>query len=668
MTCNETTFSSPLPGRISRRLGTLVILLSLPMLAGAQDEPAAAQPEAKPLPGLEAFVDGAVEAIMTEHAALPGITVSVVKDGEIILLKGYGLADVESQTPVDPSRSLFRIGSITKTFTGLAVMQLVDKGLIDLDEDINVYLKDFKVPEAFGEPITMRNLLAHRAGFEDAAAGHLFLKNADEVLPLGEYLEIRMPERVRPPGKSSTYTNYGISLAGHIVEVVSGQDFATYLDENIFEPLGMNHTTIREPLGAGHPHNISPDLESLIATGYGKGPDGKPLAKEFDFIGQVGPAGAISSTAEDMARYMMSRLEYDRYDGGRLVSPQMTARMRDRPYNDRPLVALDMAYAQGEGWFDGYRWRWHNGGTSTFFSDMTMYPELKLGVFVSTNSTDGGGLASGSIPKLIFEKYYPTKRTFTAPTPPADFLTRGQKYAGEYMPSRRSYTKLEKLSALAGTVKVSVDEEGYLVVAAGPNSTRFAEIEPGVFQTADPDPNGRGRSRHLYFYEDENGVPERISMSASDPIRISYFQSPSFFFLALGLSVFLALTTLLSAWRRAWRGLDQTGGGRWASRLAVIAAFAVLAVAGGLGITAASIAGGEIDGLLFNWPGNGLKTVLISVLVILVSLLGMLLTLIPAWREPGWNSWRRFHYTVFTLTLVMLAFAFQEWNLIGFKY
>ncbi len=247
----------------------------------------------------------------------------------------------------------------------------------------------------------MRSLLSHRAGFEDSFADHLFKRNADEVLPLGEYPAKYMPKRVRPPGQTSTYTNYGITLAGYLVEVVSGVNYASYIEENIFKPLGMHHSTVREPLGAGRENNISAELEPLIATGYSKGPDGKPLAKPFDFVGQVGPAGSISSTALDMGRYMISRLEYDRYDGGRLVSPQTTARMRYRLYNDRPLT-MDMGHAMGEGWFDGYRWRWHNGGTSTFFSDMTLYPELKLGIFISTNSTDGGPVASGSIPRLLF--------------------------------------------------------------------------------------------------------------------------------------------------------------------------------------------------------------------------------------------------------------------------
>jgi CubicO group peptidase (beta-lactamase class C family) len=324
------------------------------------------------LPGLEAFVDGIIEGAMTQHMALPGITVSVVKEGEVVLLKGYGLANVEQQVPVDPATSLFRIGSITKTFTGLAVMQLVEQGKLDLDADVNTYLTAFKIPDTFPQPITLGALISHRAGFEDAALGILFQQQPEKLESLEDFLKNHIPARVHPPGLVSTYTNYGIALAGYIVQVVSGQDYADYIEEHIFRPLQMNHSTVREPLGADNPKSIPAELEALLATGYAKGPDGQPKAQPVDLVGAVGPAGAISSTALDMARYMIARLDNDRYhggdsyEGGRLVSAETSERMHRRLYDDRPGV-VDMAHAMGDDVVEGYQWRWHNGGTTTFF-------------------------------------------------------------------------------------------------------------------------------------------------------------------------------------------------------------------------------------------------------------------------------------------------------------
>ncbi len=619
------------------------------------------------LPGLEAFVDGTVEAMMTDHPALPGVTISVVHEGEVVLLKGYGFADLESRTPVDPSRSLFRIGSITKTFTGLAVMQMVERGELDLDADINTYLEAFKIPEAFGSPITLRHLLNHRAGFEDGLAGHLFAREPSEAMHMSDYLPLHMTERVRPPAQSSTYTNYGIALAGYIVEVVSGQDFATYLDEHIFQPLNMHHTTIREPLGAGHPQTMQPALEALLATGYAKGANGKPVAKPQDLILQVAPAGAISSTAADMARYMIARLDGDRYEGGRLVSPEMTEYMQRRPFNDRPLI-LDMGYAMAEGSLDGYQYRWHNGGGSTFFSDMSMFPDLGMGIFISTNSSDGGAKLAARVPQLIFEKYFPTRLETNAPLPPADFVSRGQVYSGQYLATRRSYTKLEKVIALPQVFDVSVDDEGYLVVSGGGQTRRYAEIEDGVFQTADTIKEGRNRYGYLYFYDNDDGLPVRFSVSTTDPVRISFIESPSFFYLALGLAFLLSTTFLLSGWRRIGRGLDHTTAEKWASRLGILGAVTVYAAVTGLGLFITLIAGGDLDPIIFDWPPAPLRVAVVSATVVPIIAIAMLLLWGRAWHDKGWDSLRKLHYLAFCLTLVTATIAFSEWNMIGFRY
>ncbi len=124
---------------------------------------------------LEAFLDGVLAAEMRSHS-IASATVSVVKDGELFFAKGYGYADRESRRPVDPERTLFRPGSISKLFTWTAVMQLVEQGKIDLDADVNEYLTDFRIPDTFPEPITMEHLMTHTPGFEDGGLGYLLIK------------------------------------------------------------------------------------------------------------------------------------------------------------------------------------------------------------------------------------------------------------------------------------------------------------------------------------------------------------------------------------------------------------------------------------------------------------------------------------------------------------
>jgi CubicO group peptidase (beta-lactamase class C family) len=154
---------------------------------------------------LAAFMDGIVSAQIKAYH-IPGATVAVVKDGRIFFTSGYGYAD-------------FRVGSVSKLFIWTAVMQLVEQGKLDLDADVNTYLKDLQIPATFERPITLKNLMSHTSGFEDlATGGRLFVQNASDIIPQEEYLKERMPARVRPPEAVTAYSNYGSSLAGYIVE------------------------------------------------------------------------------------------------------------------------------------------------------------------------------------------------------------------------------------------------------------------------------------------------------------------------------------------------------------------------------------------------------------------------------------------------------------------
>src|SRR5580658_5435610 len=172
---------------------------------------------------LNAFFGGLIPyAIHRDDIA--GAVVVVVKDGKVIFSHGYGYADLAKRAPVIPDQTMFRPGSVSKTFTWTAVMQLVQAGKIDLDRDVNAYL-DFKIPEKFGKPITMRNLMTHTAGFEDGI-DKSFVKKANELFPLADYMKNYMPARIEPPGKVVAYSNYGASLAGYIVQRLSGESYA----------------------------------------------------------------------------------------------------------------------------------------------------------------------------------------------------------------------------------------------------------------------------------------------------------------------------------------------------------------------------------------------------------------------------------------------------------
>ena len=253
---------------------------------------------------------------------IAGAVVAVVKDGQILTERGYGFADVEKRTPVDPKLTLFRPGSVSKLFTWTAVMQLVEQGKIDLDADVNQYL-DFKIPARDGKPITMRNLMQHTAGFEEQAKGII---SEDPKAPGFEaLLKHWVPTRVFAPGTTPAYSNYGASLAGYIVQRVSGEPFDDYIDKHIFEPLDMKHSSFRQPLPT--------ELVPLMSKGYPAA--SRASRAPFEIVGPA-PAGSLSSSRRGHGAL------HDRAPAERRIprQPHPQAPRRREMMHDSPLTML----------------------------------------------------------------------------------------------------------------------------------------------------------------------------------------------------------------------------------------------------------------------------------------------------------------------------------------
>ena len=271
---------------------------------------------------MDAFLDGIVpEQLKRENIA--GAVVIVVKDGSVLYQKGYGYADVKTKLPMDAERTLIRPGSVSKLFTWTAVMQQVEQGKIDLDRNVNDYL-DFKIPETYPQPITMRELMTHTAGFEDTVKD-LMARPGRKPDTLRDYLSTHIPQRVFPPGTIPAYSNYGATLAGYIVQRVSGIPFEQYVQDNIFTPLAMQHTTFSQPL----PANCQP----LMSNGYALASEG---AKPFETVNTV-PAGGVTSSAADMAHFMLAHLQGGQWNGARILKPETVASMHP------PQFAVDPA-------------------------------------------------------------------------------------------------------------------------------------------------------------------------------------------------------------------------------------------------------------------------------------------------------------------------------------
>ena len=398
----------------------LALLLLASSLAGIT--PVSARPAENPAGPtdpieLEAFMDGLMASKMTDNH-VPGAVVVVVKDGEVLLSKGYGYADLETRTPVDPQTTLFRPGSVSKLFVWTSVMQLVEQGKLSLDADVNEYL-DFSIPATYPEPITLKTLLTHTPGFEDIGED-LFKLKPEDVGTLEAYLKNHIPARVFPPGEVGAYSNYGTALAGYIVERVSGMPFYEYVEKNIFAPLGMTHATFRQPL----PENIAADMSSgynYVNGGYVKG--------GFEYVVAY-PAGSSSVSGLDMAKFMIAHLQNGRYGDAQILKEETAIQMHSQLYTPDPRMA-GMAHGFFENFINGQRVISHGGDTLLFHSGLFLIPDQNLGIFISTNATGGAGV--GDAVALAFaDRYFPVESA-AHPVPPADFDSRDLLVCGRIL-------------------------------------------------------------------------------------------------------------------------------------------------------------------------------------------------------------------------------------------
>lgn len=478
---------------------------------------------------LGSFLDGFMPQ-QIEHADIAGAVIAVVKDGKLLYAKGYGYSDVAKKAPVSPETTLFRPGSISKLFTWTSVMQQVELGKLDLDRDVNDYL-DFKIPPAFGKPITLRNIMTHTTGFEETAK-NLFVGSAEELRPTGEYLRVHMPERIFPPGATPAYSNYATTMAAYIVERVSGQNFNDYVEEHIFKPLNMTHATFRQPL----PPSLLPDMSAGYVLGSGE-------PKHFEYV-QVAPAGSLSASAVDMTHFMIAHLQNGKYGDTQILKPETAIQMHARQQGVWPPSMNAMCLGFYEQWLDGYRSIGHGGDTISFHSNLHLILDANVGLFVSYNSP---GRAEIDPRGLLFNKFM--ERYF--PAPPSNDPTLASaaqdaaSVAGSYEVSRRFDTNVLAITTVLGETKITVNPKDNTISmgAKGLNQQpeRFREIAPMVFRQVDgnakiafaPDPSGR---RIAYI-----DYPFMVFQQISNPLDK---QSLNYFIIGFSLCV-IALTLLL---------------------------------------------------------------------------------------------------------------------------
>ena len=569
---------------------------------------------------LEAWLDGFMPYAL-ERGDVAGSVVVVVKDGRILFQKGYGYADVAARKPVDPRRTLFRPGSVSKLVTWTAVMQLVEQGKLDLDRDVNAYL-DFEIPPRDGKPITLRTIMTHTTGLEETARA-LITSDAKDIPALGDYLKHWVPPRIFPPGVTPAYSNYATSLAGYIVERVSGEPFDDYLERHIFAPLGMRHSSFRQPLPAA--------LQPLMSEGYKLASDDKP--KPYEIVTSA-PAGALAASGEDMGRFMIAHLQNGAYGSRRILQAATAEQMHGTALTILPpLNRMLLGFYETN--INGRRAIAHGGDTQWFHSYLHLFPDDGVGLYVSVNSGGKEG-AAGAIRTALFEGF--ADRYLPGPDPqgkvdPETARQHAQQIAGRYENSRRAQTSFISLAYLMGQVKVVANEDGTITVPmlTGLNGEpkKFREIAPYVWR------NVAGSDRIAGKVVD--GRVERFSTDPLSPFmvfdRTPWWRSAGWLMPLLGAALAALLLTVLawpvSALVRRYYGVGYRLSGRdaRAHRLVRIASLAVLVVAG----AAFAMVGSMLSSFELMTPRTDIVIHLLRVLALIVVPIGAAVAV--------WNAW-----------------------------
>lgn len=534
--------------------------------------PAAAAPSARALTStdLNAFFDGLVPYAI-ERADIAGAVVTVVKDGKIIFAKGYGNANIAKRAPVIPDETMFRIGSVSKLFTWTSVMQLVEAGKLNLDRDVNDYL-DFTIPPKYGQPITLRDLMTHTAGFSEVIRD-LFVSHPSQLYPLRQYLSEHMPDRMFPPGKIIAYSNYGAALAGYIVQRVSGEPYATYVQGHILTPLGMTHSTFVQPLPAS--------LAPYMAQGYTNASAAKP--SPFELV-EAAPAGSGSSTGTDMARFMLAYLDGGTYNGHRILKPSTIKEMWTLQVAPAPgMNGYDLGFYQENR--NGQMIVGHAGDTEVFHTDLHLLPRQHVGVFMSFNSAGDAGAAEMvrvAIFRAFLDRYFPytppVERTISDPQRDA------ARVAGWYESSRRDSRALLLFYAMAQSMVNAlpdgrIEVHGALMNGLAGNAIRWREVGPLYYRQV-------GGQAHLKFVADAQG--NILSWTSDQMIPVEIEQRVdglrtwgslklwlTLLFVLLLLSLIIGVGTWIARWRLGIK-LQLSRGQRWIRAAARLGALILL--------------------------------------------------------------------------------------------
>lgn len=617
----------------------------------------------------EAFLDEYLaEQMETYH--IPGVVFTIVKDGEIFFTKGYGYAELETQTPMDPEDTVLITASLAKIFTAVGVLQLDERGVIDLQEDVRPYFKDFPLKTSFDEPLTFANLLTHTDGFEARMIG-VAARSQDDLLPLGELLETYAPTQLFPPGRYMTYGDYASNLSGYLTQEISGVPFEQYMAENILVPLGMTNSSFYQP--------PSDELINRQAVGY-EYQNGQQEPVQ-NFYTRYGPSGGLRTTATDMNHFMLALLSGGEHAGAKILNEATVAALFTQQFTPVPGMS-GITYEMFEHFENGQRALLRDGDGVGTRNRMILFPDRDLGFFISYNSSDSN--LRLNIVSAFLDQYYPATGS-TTPVPIDGYQKRARQFSGTYRYLQADATTFGKsMFFFSQLVEVTNTDEGYLsivtrgmggdqssVLGGFEGTSLWVEVEPLHFERVD----GKGQ---LAFVQDESGrIIKMISGQGYHATfeKLSWYEVPTFQSVLIALALLLMITMLIStlifwplgALIRKFRKQTAKDPVSWG---AVVARLWIMLVSGMLVLFLLRDFGVLYGGTLpqFVWGVTpDMVESLQSMFIPAMLALALPIFTIFAWVKGWWKVPARVYYSLVTLAVFAGIWWAYYWNLIGFR-
>lgn len=453
----------------------------------------------------------------------PGAVVLWVQDDSVHIQKTFGFANLEDRREIDPDQTIFRIGSISKPFTSIAILRAVEKGILDLDKDINHYFNDDVVNNGIYRALTLRDLLTHTPGFDDFYIGKS-ARTRDEAITLKETIRTFMPERRFNPGEIASYSNFGVALAGYILEHVDGRLFSTILEEDVFLPIGMNNSS------------FDPGEKELqyFMTAYHRNEDGFiPLS--YDYILDA-PAGTMVSTINDMQKFMKLILEPGGLESVGVLREEIQQKMLSLQFTHHPDLMGGIGFLWSLIEYNGHPAIVHDGGYVGSASRLFLFQEYNSAMFITLNTMEFGFISDAS--DLLTKSFLTSsieKDEFTYHNQPFNDGRSILDFTGIWRNTRYSKHSLTKFAVLLGImgqeIKTSVVADTLLTM---PNlsgeSHHFVRVDSLLFQSINVD--------YRIAFRESNGKITHLFTSGSNAFeRINILESQIIQFIILGTSI-----------------------------------------------------------------------------------------------------------------------------------